>query len=424
MTERRDPPWDDQLHEPDTGQLLSEWFEEEAPDREPTVLAPNAIARTALTRRRSRWFVRDWWRDLFRLHQRPSLIPALAATGAALVVLVFVFSFALPGGLFDDAQTVSDTYDIPGDAIVVGPDDENVSPTIAGAIEQAQDGETVYITPGEYVENLAIVNKTITLTAAGDANEVVLRPASADEPILLIDGGSSTISGFTIRGPGNSVRVTAAEPTITDMVFDDVGDQWWTYTGGGWDGFDDAAPSIFVELFSSPTISGNTFIGGGEIEIVGSSDATITDNTLIEGAAIFLNDAGDDTVVAGNTITDSGLFSIESTSCAELVIEGNVITQEDPGIAIQAVCLEGTIRDNTIEGANVGIQIRDRTTAEIRDNVIRTDGVALEVHAEADPVLSGNELCGENAIMAVMRGALPLDLTGNELCEGAPLVFD
>jgi parallel beta-helix repeat protein len=423
MTDRRDAPWDEQVHEPDTERLLSEWFEDEAPTREPAVLAPNVIARTALTRRRSRVFVRDWWRDLFRLPQRPSLSPILAVGGTAVVTVLLVLGLTLPGGFLGQSDSTGEIL-VPGEAIVVNPDDEKVKQTIAEAIEWAEDGETVFIFPGEYVENLRIIDKTIELVGGGNVGDVILRPANDDEPILLIDGGQSTIRNFTIRGPGNSVRITAAEPTFTGMVFDGVGDQWWTYTGADWDGFQAAAQSIFVELFSNPTISGNTFIGGGEIEITGASDATIAGNTLIEGAAIFLSNAGDDTVVSGNTIDNSGLFSIESNSCSELTIEDNVITQPDPGVAIQALCLKGVIRDNTIDGAATGIRILEGTTAEITGNVIDTQGVALEINADAEPSVSDNELCGENAIMAVNRGAMRLDLSDNELCEGVPLVFE
>ena len=126
----------------------------------------------------------------------------------------------------------------------------------------------------------------------------------------------------------------------------------------------------------------------------------------------------------GNSITNSGLFSIESTSCADLTIEENIINQKDPGIAIQSVCLSGTIRNNEIYGADIGIQLIDRTSAEIVGNIIDTDGVALEVHEGVEPTLTGNELCGQNAIMAVLRGATPLDLSSNTLCEDVPLVFD
>ena len=412
MTEHRDPSWDAPTTEVDTEQLLAEWFDEEAPNREPTVLAPNVIARTALTRRRSRWFVRDWWRDLFRLHQRSPLSPAPAAGLAAGVAVVLLVVLVMPRG-----------YDIPADALVVSVNDPDRLPSITEAIEQAQDGDIVAILPGEYTENL-VIDKPITLQGFGDRDEIVLRPASADEPIILIDGGDATISGFTISGPGNSVQVLDSAPIIEKMVFRDVGDQWWTYTGAGWDGFDDAAQSILVELFATPVIRQNTFEGGGEIEVRAGSDAEIIDNVLVDGAAIFLNDAGDDTIVARNDITRSGLYSIESTSCSELVIEGNTITQPDPGIAIQAVCLGGAIRGNTIDGANVGIQLIDRSSPEITGNVINTDGVALEVHEGVSPTLSGNELCGKNAIMAVLRGGEPLDLADNTICEGVPLVFE
>jgi hypothetical protein len=422
MTERREPPWDDETPDMDTEQLLTEWFEQEAPAREPAVLAPNVIARTALTRRRSRWFVRDWWRDLFRLHQRSSLIPALAAGAVAVVAILLVAGLVLPGGLLGEPED-STGFDIPAQAIGVSPDDETMSQTIGEAIAQAEPGDDIYILPGEYTENL-LIDKDVNLIGGGPAEEIVLRPASGDEPIILIDGGNPRIEGFTISGPGNSVVIVASDPTITKMVFDGVGDQWWTYTGAGWDGFDDASPSIRAELFANPTIHENTFIGGGEIDIRGSSNATITDNTLVDGAAIFLDSAGDETVVRGNSITNSGLFSIESTSCAELVIEENTIIQEDPGIAIQALCLSGAILNNTIEGANVGIQLRERANPRIVGNVIDTDGVALEIHEGVEPTLSGNDLCGKNAIMAVMRGGMPVDLSDNTLCEGTPLLFE
>ena len=337
-----------------------------------------------------------------------------------MVAILLLVGLALPGGFLGDAEDAV-TIVPPGDAIVVSADDEDVTPTISEAIEQAEEGETVFIMPGEYSENL-VIDKDIELVGGGSPDAVVLRPASSGEPIILIDGADPTISNFTINGPGNSVHIVAASPTITEMVFREVGDQWWTYTGAGWDGFDEAAPSIFIELFSSPTIHGNRFDGGGEIEVRGGSDAQITDNELINGASIFLNDAGDDTVVAGNTITDSGLYSIESTSCSGLSIESNVITQTDPGIAIQALCLSGAIRDNEIQGANVGIQLLERAAPEIIGNVIDTSGVALEVHEGVEPTLSGNELCGQNAIMAVMRGGMPLNLSGNTLCD-APLIF-
>ena len=115
--------------------------------------------------------------------------------------------------------------------IVVSADDEDVTPTISEAIEQAEEGETVFILPGEYTENL-VIDKDIQLLGAGAVGGRCSAAAGpADEPIILIDGADPTISNFTVTGPGNRVHIVAATPTITEMVFREVGDQWWTYTG-------------------------------------------------------------------------------------------------------------------------------------------------------------------------------------------------
>ena len=160
MTERREPPWHEQMNDLDTEQLLTDWFNEEAPTREPAVLAPNVIARTALTRRRSRWVIRDWWRDLFRSDQRPSLKPAFGAVALAVVavlvlaVLVLAVVSVGPLGLIESPPVVPDY--VPADALVVSMDDAANHPTIAEAIAAAEDGDTVAILPGTYSENLVI----------------------------------------------------------------------------------------------------------------------------------------------------------------------------------------------------------------------------------------------------------------------------
>jgi len=419
MTDRHGPPWDQQVHDVDTEDLLAEWFEEEAPTREPAVLAPNVIARTALTRRRPRYFVRDWWRDLFRNDQRTSLKPALFASSiATIAILVVMVVVVLPTGT--ETETQLTTY--PGDALVVSPDGSADHSTISEAIAAAVAGDTVAILPGRYTENL-VVQKDITLLGAGERDAIVLQPADPALPIVEFDSVDATMTGFTITGSGSTVSIVSGSPVIENMTFRDVGDQWWTYTGAGWDGLDEAARSISIELFADAIVRNSTFDGGGEIAVTDGSTAQILDNTLINGPAIFLEDASDDTVVKGNTIIDSGLFSIESTSGSELLIEGNVITQSDPGIGIQAMGLQGTIRNNQIRGAQTGIQLGNGAGVLVTGNIIDSTGVAIELNEDGDPQISDNELCGENAILALTRGAVAPDLTGNNLCD-APLTYE
>jgi hypothetical protein len=59
----------------------------------------------------------------------------------------------------------------------------------------------------------------------------------------------------------------------------------------------------------------------------------------------------------------------------------------------------------------------------VTGNVIDTDGAALEINSDVDPVITGNELCGGNSILAVFRGAVAPDVSENTLCD-APLIFE
>jgi nitrous oxidase accessory protein len=417
MTDRRDPPIDGQLSDVDAESQLAEWFAEEAPLREPQVLVPNVVARTALTKRRSRWFVVDWWRDLFRANQRSSLTLALGGAVGVVAVIALLAIVLVPASPTETLDPV-----MPADAVVVNAADPDRHQTISAAIAAAEDGDTVAILPGTYTENV-VIDKSITLMGAGERDAVVLAPADPEEPILLIDSVDATVSGFTITGSGSSVSVVSGAPIIENMIFKDVGDQWWTWTGTSWDGYDQAKPSIVVELFAEPIIRGNLFDEGGEVKITNGSVAQLLDNDFINGTAIFLADAGDGTIVRGNIITDSGLYSIESSSAAELFIEGNVITQSDPGIGIQLMGGRGTIRDNEIRGVQTGIQIGDDASPLVTGNVIEATGAAFEIHPEISAEIVGNELCGDNVILALMGDAVAPDLTDNTLCD-SPMTIE
>jgi hypothetical protein len=61
MNERSAKPRPDAAQAQQTGRLLEEWLQDEAPAHEPPVLVPTVRARVALTRRRPGWLVRDWW---------------------------------------------------------------------------------------------------------------------------------------------------------------------------------------------------------------------------------------------------------------------------------------------------------------------------------------------------------------------------
>jgi hypothetical protein len=407
---------DPMLH--DTDRLLAEWLRDAAPAREPALLAPSVIARTALTRRRSRWLVRDWWRDLLSGRGGSPLVPLIAAT-AVLAVLVLVGVGLLRFTATEDAWPDH----IPGGAIIVPDEDGAGLATIGEAIAIAEPGSTIAVLPGEYRENL-VIDKPLTLIGWGEADEAVIGPADADVPVIVADADQAELRRLTLEGPGGGVVLRSGTFVLDDLILRDVGEPRWRFTGADWEERPEGTVGITVDLDADATITDSRLEGGGAIEVNGSSTVRIERNELRDGPIMELFSAAPGSVVRDNTITDSGFMAIVSGPSQDLIVENNVISQRDPGVGIFVFDVDGEIRDNVIEGANVGVRLEDRTSATVSNNQVDASGVALELHGPAAPAVVGNDLCGGNAIVALVGDAAAPDLSDNDLCEGVPEVFD
>jgi len=149
-------------------------------------------------------------------------------------------------------------------------------PGIQEAIDAAEDGDTVVVSPGTYIENIDLKGKDITLRST-DPNDPDVVAAT------IIDGGGRG-SVVTFMG-GETSKAVLAGFTITNGSASD---------GGG----------IYVGGNSSPTIKGNTIGGnlaesyGGGIYVDNSSPRvtgnTFENNEAREGGAIWVS--GDSTL--------------------------------------------------------------------------------------------------------------------------------
>lgn len=126
--------------------------------------------------------------------------------------------------------------------------------TIQAAINVSASGDTVYVLPGTYLENIDLQGKAITLLATGGAASTHI-VAADDDPVVLcnsLEGPNTVIDGFTIRdgdveGYGGGLFCALSSPTIVDCTFasNDAG------VGGG---------AVYT-IQASPTFSGCTFSG-------------------------------------------------------------------------------------------------------------------------------------------------------------------
>ncbi len=191
---------------------------------------------------------------------------------------------------------------------------------IQQAIDMAQDGNTVVVLPGLYVESLNFKGKAICVTSLVLASPEVLAPLEEPNSLGAIDitiihgnyegtvvvfesgeDANTILQGFTITGgmadSGGGILCYNSSPTISHCVI--TGNQATRVTGGGVDSYRSEA------TFINCTITGNHAArGGGGV----SSD---------RGADVFIN-----CILWGNT-PDAIMAVEEDVSLTYCTVEGD-----------------------------------------------------------------------------------------------------
>ena len=252
-------------------------------------------------------------------------------------------------------------------------------PTIQAAIDAANNGDTVLVAPGTYVENINFSGKTITVTSSGGPSVTIIDGNHNGTVVTFNQSETvgSVLSGFTIRngylngGSGAGILVTSASPTITGNII--TGNH--AAVGAG----------IYING-GSPVISNNTITandqvaagdggeGGGGILVAGSNTTpaapqitgnTITNNSVAsggEGGGIsvwyFSSPLIQGNLVSGNTAYNNGggisLRSYNSPVVVNNLIVNNASMDGGSGAGIyvspSSDSLRYTVLNNTVTG--------------------------------------------------------------------------
>lgn len=251
--------------------------------------------------------------------------------------------------------------------------------SIQEAVNEAFDGDIIYVKAGTYRENL-VINKSIILVGE-DSRRTLLNGGMGDYTILIERGGV-VITGFTITGGG----------TIMD-----IGGR-----GAGLQIYNSSHVLVFRNYFTGNRMA---------IYIHSSSDISIIEN-LIYGnrEGIYLTKSRR-VMVSENILTENPSFGIHLTSSKENRIYRNMIIGGVNGIYLYNEADENEISENIIKRG--GMLILDSSSNRILDNAFVDKGMFFS-NSYAN-LVSGNKVNGEPIVY--------LEMASDEVIERAGQVI-
>ena len=269
--------------------------------------------------------------------------------------------FILSCSLFPRLTGAQTTYRIPQDVS-----------TIQAAIDKAQDGDTVLVSPGSYAVNLDFEGKAITVTSGATnytspaALATTLTPLDPTQPVVYFikgEGLKSVLNGFTITD-GNSI-LRFGNNSFEGSVFS----------------ANTFAP--YPQLSSTATIMNNRFVGnvvpleasgevshnyftqnsgfGGTIGVSGYFHDNLIENNIIQGSLLDGGGRVERNVIRNNQVADPQtcgadcrLISIQGAFSQNLVYGNSAyILVLSPGGFGGPLGLNSVIAENTF--ANNGV---------------------------------------------------------------------
>ena len=298
------------------------------------------------------------------------------------IVLFFSVSVIPSTGTTDVKQIVTPINS--GNTLYVGGSGPNNYTKIQDAIDNASEGDTVFVYNGTYYENL-IVNKTVYLTGEDRNSTIVDGNESGD--VVYISTDWVNINGFTIQNSGNNwddagVQIISNMSKITGNVLIDC-------YKGIYIGPDDYMEwrTNYGNIIAENSIKNN----GGGLTIVSSEYNEVYENTIINNSCgihvmpldIPMKNSNIYQITMGygyNNIYRNNVTNNNNGIYLFLTYHDNVyeneISQNGNGVVLEGWYSQGesnNVYHNNITENNRGIYIRSMMDGANKNNVYRNN---------------------------------------------------
>jgi len=268
-----------------------------------------------------------------------------------LVVAVIVLFIGVSIPSTGSVMELSSTASFDGKILYVGGSGEGNYTKIQDAIDNASDGDTVFVYKGIYIENL-VVNKSIRLLGEDRNSTIINNDKKGNVMHILVDG--VTITEFTLQNSSNEfnfagIKITSNYNIISNNII---------LNNSGWPHI--KSDGIILEGSSYNNISGNTIFHNWDgIWLYYSNHNIVTGNIIfnnihgIELSNSYYN------IISGNFFpnNDNNNILIEK-ECDNCVIVNNTMSESCEAIGSLWPSNNITIIGNEIKNSSKAVWIK------------------------------------------------------------------
>jgi parallel beta-helix repeat protein len=200
--------------------------------------------------------------------------------------------------------------------------------TISAAVKAANGGDTILVSPGTYVENIA-VDKPLKIVSTNGAQATVVTASDTSKEVFLLGSTDITIQGFTVTGGYKGVAFGTSNCILTKCVVN--GNIFGVYLAGA----------------TSNSVSNNNLDGNGfGIYLDGSSGNKLSNNSAS-------NEKGG----GGNATLSDGIFMYKSHN--NNVVRCDLSNNKNFGVSLYQS--ESNVFSNNTISSNeqFGVRLRD-----------------------------------------------------------------
>jgi len=292
--------------------------------------------------------------------------------GLAIGILILMLGVNIGSTFAGDADiTTMSPVVFDGNTLYVGGSGPNNYTKIQDAIDNASDGDTVFVYGGTYYENLN-VNKSIMLE--GEDNSITIIDGKDKEYVVEVSVDGVTVNHFTITGPNYVVGglfVHSSHNIISNNIMSVI-DHGIIIEGGK------------KNIVNKNNLNKGPSIGGLGISLISTNNNTVSNNTITGKyhTGIFCFNCDYPNLIIGNIITDSYIEGILIEACTGIIrIEKNHIATG--GFDSQAIGIRigdgiHSVILNSIESNYIGVAIigdicKDELNVQVSQNNFRNN---------------------------------------------------